>query len=125
MAAAAPDITSAFKEGRWVKDNRSVFVPFYQENCSFPRNSTQQASLCISRSELGHVTTPSCKRNWSVPASLDSEVKAGHGEGVTEGVRNAQRTANLQFDALLPEERFLIGLVSGLLVWGAPGRAFT
>lgn len=93
---------------------------FIRKAVAFPE-TTEQASLCFSRSELGHLTILSYKRNWLVPASLVSEVEAGHGEGV----RNPQRTANLQLDALLPEERFLIGLVNGLLVWGASGRAFT
>lgn len=83
---------------------RSVFFRFYQESSSFPRNSTQQASVC--KSEPDHLTTPSCKRHWSVPASLVPEVELGHGEGVRERVRNAQRTANLLLDALLPEKRF-------------------
>lgn len=85
---------------------RSMFFPFYQESSSFPRNSTQQASVCISKSEPDHLTTPSCKRHWSVPASLVPEVEVGHGEGVRERVRNAQRIANLLLDALLPEKRF-------------------
>lgn len=79
------------------------------------------ASVYVSKSELGHLATPSCKRDWSVPAFFVSEVEVGHGEGVG----NAQRISAVSVRGSLAGREALIGLVSCLLVSNASGRAFT
>lgn len=64
------------------------------------------ASVYVSKSELGHLVTPSCKRDWSVPAFFVSEVEAGCGEGVG----NAQKTASVSVRGFLAGREALIGL---------------
>ena len=69
-----------------VKDKRSILCLFIRKAIAFPETAApprrQLGSVYIRKSELDHLTTPSCKRNWLVPAFLVSEVDAGHEEGV-------------------------------------------